>query len=334
MKRLQAFFALFLTTVILSAQIPEEYYQEADGKSAAELKMALKGIIGEANVLSYGKGKGHTWEGFYATDRCADNQVRDRYSDSIFYFSEEGNSVPGMDIEHSFPKSWWGGTTNQAYKDLFNLMPAEHGINVSKSNYAMGKVLVATKNNGCTKVGKGMAGNEECKLWEPADRWKGDFARSYFYMVTSYSHLTWEGEGLKMLDNESWQALQPWAYDLFMQWNREDPVDSLERARNEVVSKIQGNRNPFIDYPNLCEYLWGDSIDCAFSVDNSLHGCDDNQTTPIHNIEPDVIPFEEIIPLLLKEWKKGGPVYHLSGVRSTGSSGHGIYITNGKKILR
>lgn len=267
------FLLLFCVTHSFAA-IPPTYYNRADGLKKAQLKAAMKQIIGYAEVLGYGSGAGKTWTGFYSTDRCADGQVRDRYSYQKFYFAKSDNvaaaSAPaGLNIEHSFPKSWWGGTTNQAYKDLYNLMPSEQKINSSKSNSPMGKVTSDTGGNGCTKVGKGNAGGVTTSLWEPADEWKGDFARSYFYMVTSYSDLVWEGEGLKLLEQNEWPTLQKWAYELFVEWSRQDPVDQIEAERNEAVYKIQGNRNPFVDFPNLCEYIWGDSTDVSFSVANT-----------------------------------------------------------------
>ena len=253
------------------------YYADANGLMKAELKNAFHEIIGTADVLDYGGGNGKTWFGFYMTDRMADNEVRDRYSYQHHTFNEDKYSaVNGMNIEHSFPKSWWGGETNQAYKDLHHLMPCEKSINVSKSNNGMGKVTNITTNNGCTKVGKGPGAlGADIFLWEPADEWKGDFARAVFYMVTCYQNLTWEGDrALESLTNSDWPTLQPWAYELYLKWNREDPVDDIEIARNEAVYRIQHNRNPFIDYPSLAEYIWGDSIDFAFDVaaDHSIEG--------------------------------------------------------------
>lgn len=254
------------------AGVPKGYYDRAEGKKKAELKAAMREIIGKANVLAYGSGAGRTWTGFYTTDRDpATNEVIDRYSNDHRYFpasasASSASAVSGMNIEHSFPKSWWGGTENQAYKDLFNLMPCEVNINSSKSNYAMGRVTNAKVNNGCTKVGTGTTNAGTTKsLWEPADRWKGDFARDYFYMVTAYSDLTWSGEGLTMLENNHWPTMQKWAYTLLLQWAKDDPVDEIEIKRNDAVYSIQGNRNPFVDYPGLGEYIWGDSIDYAFS---------------------------------------------------------------------
>lgn len=256
------------------AGIPQGYYSKADGLKKEALKQAMHDIAGKAKVLTYGSGSGHTWAGFYQTDRMEGNKVRDRYSYETFYFTSPGAVPSGMNIEHSFPKSWWGGTKNQAYQDLFNLMPCETKINSAKSNFVMGKVKTKTAGNGCTTVGKDSAGRQ---VWEPADEWKGDFARNYFYMVTIYSNLTWTSTGLTMLENNDWPTLKPWAYELLLQWSRQDPVDDIEKERNEAVYGIQGNRNPFIDYPNLAEYIWGDSIAYAFSVEGSQQG---GGTTP------------------------------------------------------
>lgn len=287
-KRLVYFLIASLLPLYVVAGIPDGYYSRADGKKKAELKSAMKSIIGTAKVLAYGSGAGKTWTGFYSTDRYNGNQVRDRYSNETFYFpagsSETSTSAAnGMNIEHSFPKSWWGGTENQAYKDLYNLMPCEQKINSSKGNYVMGVVTNAKTNNGCTKVGTGTAGSHSCTMWEPADKWKGDFARSYMYMVTSYSSFTWVGEALNMLEKNEWPTLQSWAYNLLLKWNKEDPVDDIERERNEAVYKIQGNRNPFVDYPELCEYIWGDKTDVAFrisDIDTGDGGGSGNETDP------------------------------------------------------
>ena len=171
--------AILLTAVMLMtisytwAQIPAGYYDALRGKKGAELKTAAFNIIKDANVLAYGSGMGYTWWGFYYTDNDNGNVI-DRYSNDIRPFNGHGSSVPGTNIEHSFPKSWWGGTEVQAYKDLHHLMPSEKSINGAKGNWSMGKVQKASTDNGCTKVG---ASNLGFTVWEPNDKWKGDFAR-------------------------------------------------------------------------------------------------------------------------------------------------------------
>lgn len=264
-----------MTCLTASAQSVnlKTYYAAAVGKKKADLKAALHDIIGKASVLEYGSGSNKTWYGFYQTDRMSNNEVRDRYSNDHRYFSTSSpyNSVSGMNIEHSLANSWWGGTKNQAYKDIHHLMPCEAKINSSKSNYGMGKVTSVKTNNGCTKVGTGPgASGNDISMWEPADKWKGDFARVYFYMVTCYSNLTWKAEALKSIANNDYPTLLPWAYQLYLQWSQNDPVDDIERTRNEAVYAIQGNRNPFIDFPDLAEYIWGSKTDVAFTIDGTL----------------------------------------------------------------
>lgn len=289
MKRITTLFASLLVVVTAGAVIPPHYYDAATGKKKANLKTAMHEIIGKANVLSYGSGEGHTWWGFYETDRMEDNQVRDRYSNEVFYFTSQGSVPGGMNIEHSFAKSWWGGSKNQAYQDIHHLMPCQSKINSSKSNYGMGKVTEVKTDNGCTKVGKGPADNGKMiNLWEPADQWKGDFARVYMYMVTCYQNLTWTSEALNSLDNNQWPTFKPWAIDVILEWSRQDPVDEIEVERNEKVFGIQGNRNPFIDFPNLGRYIWGDSVDYAFDPSNTLTS--DGAIIPPVDPEPPVNP--------------------------------------------
>ena len=250
-----------LSALPMQAQIPSGYYDALRGKKGAELKTAIHELIKKANVLDYGKGKGSTWWGFYTTDN--DNgYVIDRYSNERRAFNSQGSSVSGMNIEHSLPKSWWGGQSCQAYNDLFNLMPSDSKANSAKNNFGMGVVTSATFDNKCIQVGKSGKGYS---LWQPSTTWEGDFARDYMYMVTAYQDYEWtHDEALHSLQNNTYPTLQPWAYTLYIQWAKEDPVSDVEVKRNNAVYAIQGNRNPYIDFPNLMEYVWGDSTDVAF----------------------------------------------------------------------
>ncbi len=244
-----------------AADIPLSYYSSIQGLCGAELKNALYELVGndpDIKMLSYGSGNLHTWWGFYITDRNEDNSVVDRYSNDIRYFTSQGSSVSGMNIEHSFPKSWWGGYENNAYKDLYNLMPCEAKINSTKSNYPMGVVTrpTAAGNNGCTRVG---AGEWDGNWWEPADKWKGDFARGYMYMATAYQQFTYSSAQAKqIISTGAYPTLLPRASELYIKWALEDDVTEAEALRNDRVQNIQGNRNPFVDFPNLMEYIWGE----------------------------------------------------------------------------
>lgn len=83
-------------------------------------------------------------------------------------------------------------------------------------------------------------------------------------MVTTYSNLNWNSNYMWMLQQNSYPTLTRWAIDMLLDWSRHDPVSQKEIDRNEQVYLIQNNRNPFIDFPELCEYIWGDKMGQAF----------------------------------------------------------------------
>ena len=265
-----AFLVSVMPALPMLAQIPEGYYSSLKGKKGAELKTAIHDIIKNAKVLSYGSGNRKTWWGFWTTDRDESGRFIDRYSSESEWemSTSQGAAGAGMNIEHSFPKSWWGKTEVQAYKDLYNLMPCKSKINSTKSNYPMGKVVSGDNGNGWTKVGKGDDNN---MYWEPADPWKGDFARGYMYMATAYQDYTWKGDrALQILQQGAYPTLKEWAYKLYIQWAKADKPDDVEIKRNNDVAKIQGNRNPYVDFPNLMEYVWGDSTNIAFNPETTV----------------------------------------------------------------
>ena len=103
-------------------------------------------------------------------------------------------------------------------------------------------------------------------------------------MATCYQDLTWKlynDNGTKtsayyQLQQDTWPTLKQWAYTLYLQWLKSDPVDELEIDRNNAVNDIQGNRNLFVDYPYLAEYVWGDSVDVAFNPYSSISTASDD----------------------------------------------------------
>jgi len=251
------------TTRISIGAMPGNYYAYAQLTTDSTLKNHLGYIICCGRRYRYGSGAKKTWDGFYYTDRdTITNEVLDMYSNNHRYFDPEHPtaSVSGFDIEHMLPKSWWGGDVNPAYCDLFHLVPGDYSANRSKSNHAPGMPADSSFNNGSFVTGSGEAYGLT-RVFCPADEYKGDFARAYFYIATCYGDsLTWltSGEPGKAVTNEGWQEFQPWLRDLLLEWHRQDPVSKKELDRAVEVNKIQGNRNPFIDYPELVEYIWGD----------------------------------------------------------------------------
>lgn len=242
--------------------MPGLYYELAQGQAGPLLKENLGYIICCGKRYRYGSGARKTWDAFFHTDRdTVTNQVLDMYSNNIRYFDPEHPtaSVAEFDIEHMLPKSWWGGDVNPAYCDLFHLVPGDYSANRSKSNHAPGIPADSTFNNGSFVTGSGAAYGLT-RVFCPADEYKGDFARAYFYIATCYGDsLQWlqTGEPGVAMDESSWEEFRPWLRDLLLDWHRMDPVSQKEKTRAIEVNKIQGNRNPFIDYPELAEYIWG-----------------------------------------------------------------------------
>ena len=274
-----------------------QYASSLQGLKKEQLKEALHKLMDKKKVLKYGgKGPGYTWYGFWYTDRDPQtNECYNRYSDKKFYFesTNTGKSIAGMNIEHSFPKSWWGGHINDAWCDLYNLYPSDSQANSSKSNFVMGVVVNVKEEAGAgyDKVGTGYADGQLVKMWEPGDRFKGEFSRSYMYMATTYQNLNFVSEGANQLQTGAYPTLKKWSSDLFRQWSKNDRVDEMEIKRNEAIYKIQNNRNLFIDYPNLAEYVWGDSMDVEFNPYRSITtASDDARYTSV------IVPEDPITP--------------------------------------
>lgn len=264
-KRIFLFAILIAVGVIAQAEIPSNYYTRLDGKKKETLKTAAFEVIRPHTVVTYNSLFPQQFPKTDVYPELYDGQKRwwEMYSNNVFYVNRGWS---GMNREHSFPKSWWGGDSNEAYTDLFHLYPSESDANMAKSNYPLGEVEDANFDNGVTKVGYAVSGQGggASKVFEPADEYKGDFARTYFYVVTAYQDYTWKYNYMTMQGD--YPTLKPWAVDLLLSWHRADPVSKKETDRNEAVYQIQGNRNPFIDFPELAEYIWGTRMNETFYV--------------------------------------------------------------------
>lgn len=273
MKHIHSIFSMgaivIASPLFVCAEIPSGYYSSLDGKKDAALKTACYQAIRHlTRVSSYS----NLPQYFKVTDvRPNSNLWWDMYSDIPLY----APSFSGLNREHSFPKSWWGGLTDvNAYTDLNHLYPSEGAANQAKSNYPLGMVDRTTKakfDNGVSLVGYPVTGQGggATYVFEPDDEYKGDFARTYFYMVTCYQDYTWNSKYMFMLQQNTYPTLNNWSVDLLLKWSREDPVSQKELDRNEKVYGFQNNRNPFIDLPALAEYIWGNKRGETFYLANA-----------------------------------------------------------------
>lgn len=259
-------FFLLIPLLIQAEEMPVGYYDAIDGKQDSLLKSTLGQIIRPHTAISYGSGAESTWGVFYYSDQDEEGYCMDMYCDKWKKFTSVGAVVSGCNIEHSFAKSWWGGSKNDAYKDCYHLNPSNTTANSSRSNYPLGvptKDLKDQSVTGSLKVGRATYEGETFWVFEPKDEYKGDFARAYFYMATCYGdELTWRLDNKDVgskyaMRNDSYLEFRDWEIEVLITWHRQDPVSEKETKRMDAVSDFQHNRNPFIDYPDLAEYIWG-----------------------------------------------------------------------------
>ena len=273
---------------VRNSNTSQSYYASADGTMGSALKTAMCVIILPHTQRSYD----NLWTDFQSTDVRSDGKVWDMYSnitnftfgtDQAGSYSKEGDKY---NREHSFPKSWFGEATPM-YTDLHHLYPTDGYVNGRRSNYPFGETNGETYKsaNDFSKLGTCTYPGYTGTVFEPADEYKGDFARTYFYMVTCYedqlpSWYSSNTEARPTLDGNKYPGLSSWQLAMLMEWAKNDPVSDKETARNNAVYAIQNNRNPFIDYPGLEEYIWGTMTTTAFSYDNYVQ--------PVYNTKQDV----------------------------------------------
>ena len=189
--------------VTASAEFKSGYYDKMNGKSAGELKNAAKECVLKHQTLVYSDLPNY-WQYSDVYPELVNGCKRwwDMYSNAIYLIQpgqsgKSSFSANKMQREHSVPKSWWklNGSVEYtpAYSDMWNLYPSDGAANQAKLNYPLGLTASASYNNGVTKVGGAQTGygGGSRYVFEPADEYKGDFARAYMYVATVYDDINW-----------------------------------------------------------------------------------------------------------------------------------------------
>jgi len=256
--------------------VDKSYYDEVNGKSGTTLRQAL-------TTLTYTKHTtdlGYNWT-FDGID-VVNGEVLDMYSNCAWTpTTDQCGSITGIcgcyNREHLVPQSLF----NEAYpqkSDRHHLFLTDGKVNGMRSSYPFGETNTTTGfssvSNGEKALGKLGASSSGYTgtVYEPADEAKGDIARAVMYMAiryatadvckkyggsaNSYPVTTWSN-AMFSKDLSKNYGLSDNAVAVFLKWHRADPPSAKEIARNNGVEKKQGNRNPFIDLPDLVEYLWG-----------------------------------------------------------------------------
>ncbi len=259
-----------------NAEAPSGYYATCEGRSGAQLLTSLHGVIGNHTALSYGD----LWTLYASSDVDENGKIWDMYSTKRWTYKSDqcGDSYNSVgdcyNREHSFPKSWFDDASPM-YTDAYHIYPTDGKVNAQRGNYPFGECEGGTylSSSGGVKplgrLGTSTFAGYSGKVFEPDDQYKGDFARTYFYMAACYNDRIagWDSD---MLAGNAYPAFSNWAVNLLLKWHREDPVSSKELTRNEAVADAQKNRNPFIDYPELAEHIWGDKSATAWYASGAV----------------------------------------------------------------
>lgn len=234
-----------------------DYYSSLDGKANAALRQAIQDIIADESIV-----RAQTYADIIEILKSADQNPANSNEVWLVY-SEEGR--PKLDFqttsdntgkwnrEHTFPRSrggffsieaddeadgidvYWNTNADSlrhANSDAHALRAADGGENSARGNLHYGQYTGPDGNLGS---------------------FKGDVARSVLYMDVRYN-------GLKVVNGFPEITGQMGDLATLLEWHRNDPPDDYEMNRNNVVYKWQKNRNPFIDLPELVEYLWGNKV--------------------------------------------------------------------------
>jgi endonuclease I len=258
MKKLFFYLAFIIWANLLFGQIPTGYYDNADGLTGNELLEALHYIIDNHTSVD-------AYDNFHLTDSRPDNTVWDIYSDNPngpnpynynFDVDKCGNYNSEGDCynrEHTWPQSWVNDQSIPT-SDIHTIFPTDGWVNGQRSNLPYGEVNnpTYTSLNG-SKKGQNSTQGYQGTVFEPIDEYKGDLARTYFYVSVRYYS---EDSGWDSNDMVNKSVIKEWAFRMLKEWHENDPVSQKEIDRNNAVYELQNNRNPFIDNPDFVDAIW------------------------------------------------------------------------------
>lgn len=332
-KRLAILTAIMAMSLTGWAQGPNDtgtYYQNANGMYGEGLKSALYRIISKHKDIGYNanlkEGQIGLKEAYKQTDVRPDGYLRDWYSSITSYEpgSSFGSSVrqegDGYNREHLMPQSWYNKVAPMV-SDVMQVVPTDGYINSRRNDHPFCEVIsdldrVNKSSGNYSKWGSpspdANVPSGVTTVFEPNDEVKGDIARIYFYMATCYENVIteWKGNNVAtVIGGTPYSPLLPWQMDVMMRWSRQDPVDAIEVARNKAVYAVQNNRNPFVDYPGLEDYVWGEKTGQPFVYDN--FGNDDGATvTAMPVFSPAPGTYYNSVEISLTSATEGATIYY------------------------
>lgn len=209
--------------------------------------------LGQRKILRYKEAKIYLFgELHIEEDQTNGFYIKDVYCEKIYNSSNAlvgPNAMPDqnkLNCEHTWPQSKFVKDKNNRavedaqLSDLHHLFPSEKNANQIRANYDFANVITDLNlGSNCTASKSGQSKNQVGNYYfEPPKNHKGNVARAIFYFSIHYQ---------LPIDSAQETTLRA--------WDKLDPIDEQERERNDKIEKIQGNRNPFVDYPNLADQV-------------------------------------------------------------------------------
>ena len=252
-------------------------YDTLSEKSSSEILSALRSLMisTHTKTTSYNDCKSYAEE----TDG-----ERNGTKLVTLYTSYTTSYTSAINREHVWPKSLGGYETSGPGADLHHIRPSDTKLNSTRNNNKYGEVTNGKAATGSTLVNGMVGGYYGGGFFEPLDNVKGDVAR-----ICLYVYARWGGSytGCSNITNV-FQSVE-----VLLEWCEMDPVDTWEMGRNEVVEEIQGNRNVFIDYPELAWLLFDEEIptDMQTPSGNAMNGTNtpapcEHENTEIRGYRP------------------------------------------------
>lgn len=253
---------------------PNGYYASVTPgivENPAMLRSTLHNIIDDHTVHSYSFAC--TMLSFADEDPVDSNKVRMVYSNESFNW--QGNCSGPYNREHTWPRSHFhGDESTPTNSDIHHLMLSNKDYNSARGSLIFDDCTSAgcddTNLDAVANHGVGGSGSHDDSNWEDGSRFevwkfrKGDIARAMFYVDVRYSGDVSGEYDLQLIDDPAFYNTAPYMGKLstMCEWHKLDPVDDIERERNEVIFGYQDNRNPFIDHPEWVAKVFADTPAC------------------------------------------------------------------------
>jgi len=245
----------------VSSTAPLDYYNSLEGLSGTALKQALQNIIANPSIVRV-----HNYDDVWDILKTSDQNPENSNQVWLIYTEtprskidlQSGNSIVGKwNREHIYCQSRGGYATGTdyltPYADGINIWTATTGINdIGAGVCDAHHIRAVDGSENTSRNNRNYGVDYNGPIATPTTTWKGDVARAIFYMSVRY-------DLLNVVNGNPTDGTVGQIGDLttLLNWNHSDASDDFEMNRNNYIYTWQRNRNPFIDYPNLADYIWG-----------------------------------------------------------------------------